>query len=103
MPAGAQPQRADLAWAATALHAWYTALESILDKVRPDMVRVIQSCGAPAEELVHQGVRANVRHTCEVLLEESALLRRAVAEGGVRVVGAVYDLASGRVEFLDDE
>ena len=45
-------------------------------------------------------VEANVRRTVRDVLE-SAEGRARTAEGEMTLVGAVYDLATGRVRFLD--
>jgi len=53
------------------------------------------------ETLLHQAVEANVRWTVRQLRESpdgGARLR----QGDIRLVGAVYELASGRVRFLDE-
>jgi carbonic anhydrase len=50
-----------------------------------------------------RAVRANVRLTHREILEGSAVIGGRAATGGVRVVGAVYDLASGAVEWLDKD
>jgi carbonic anhydrase len=52
------------------------------------------------EALLHSGVEANVRHTIRALLatdEAQARLRI----GDMKVVGAVYELESGAVRFLE--
>ena len=54
----------------------------------------------PADTLLRSAVEANVRHTMREILrtpEAKARLR----ERAFRLVGAVYDLESGRVRFLD--
>jgi carbonic anhydrase len=54
----------------------------------------------PSEALLHAAVEANVRHTIRVLLDTpEAKARAPLAE--IRLVGAVYELVSGRVRFLD--
>jgi carbonic anhydrase len=55
----------------------------------------------PAEALVRSAVEANVRHTIRVLLDTpEAKARAPLAE--IKLVGAIYELASGRVRFLDE-
>lgn len=44
-------------------------------------------------------VRAHVARTVERLPKESEVLRRAVREDRIAIVGGVYDLATGRVAF----
>lgn len=54
----------------------------------------------PQEALLRLAVEANVRHTMRALLDTpEAKLRAAI--GDVKLVGAVYELESGRVRFLE--
>jgi len=56
--------------------------------------------GEPREALLHAAVEANVRHTVRELLETpEGRVRAAVRD--VKLVGAVYELESGRVRFLE--
>lgn len=71
-----------------------TLLENIvpaLDDLDPAM---------PAAALLDAAIEANVRYTVRQLLESPEGKARA-AEGKVKLVGAVYELASGVVRFLD--
>src|SRR4051812_1530271 len=52
------------------------------------------------EALLHSAVEANVRHTLRELPETPEAKAR-IAEGEMKLVGAVYDLKSGRVRFLE--
>lgn len=52
------------------------------------------------ENLAAQAVRSNIFHTMHKLLEYSAELRNQVRLGKVQVHGALYDLTTGKVEFL---
>lgn len=45
--------------------------------------------------------RRNVQHTVEQILERSAPIRKLQEEGKVLVLGAMYDVKSGQVEFLE--
>ncbi len=56
--------------------------------------------GLPAEALLHAAVEANVRHTMRVLAETPEGKER-LARGDVILAGAIYELESGRVRFLD--
>jgi carbonic anhydrase len=61
---------------------------------------VAQAKAAPAKEgLVDDAVHVNARRTAESLTERSPLLKKLVAEGKVKIAVAVYDLATGKVEF----
>ncbi|MFN7022259.1 MAG: carbonic anhydrase [Phycisphaerales bacterium] len=52
------------------------------------------------DELVEAAVRENVWTTIESMITGSTILRDVLAAGRVQIVGAVYDVASGRVEWL---
>jgi carbonic anhydrase len=56
--------------------------------------------GTPPEKRLHDAVEANVRRTMRVL-RESPEGAASMGKGAVQLVGAVYDLDTGRVEFLD--
>ena len=52
------------------------------------------------EDLVHAAVESNVQHSIQELMKIEDL-QRAVQNGRLNVVGAVYDLHTGKVRFLD--
>ncbi|MBA2962156.1 MULTISPECIES: carbonic anhydrase [Ramlibacter] len=54
----------------------------------------------PDEALLHQAVEANVRQTVR-LLRETPEGQARLAQGTMKLVGAVYELESGRVRFLE--
>jgi carbonic anhydrase len=49
---------------------------------------------------IENAVRANVQLTVDALLHSRPVLEHLVAAGRLKVVGARYDLDSGRVEFV---
>jgi len=51
---------------------------------------------------VHQVTTANVRLTVERIKRDSEVLAPLLAQGQVGIIGGVYDLASGRIEWLGD-
>jgi carbonic anhydrase len=55
--------------------------------------------GLPPEERLSRAVESNVRWTVRQILESPEGQAR-VAEGWMKIVGAVYDLETGRVRFL---
>jgi len=54
----------------------------------------------PMRELLSKAVEANVRWTMRQILE-SAEDKALLAEGKVNLVGAIYEIESGKVRFLD--
>ena len=55
--------------------------------------------GLPADVQMHRGVEANVRWAMRQLHETTEVEQR-VQEGRMRLVGAVYELETGRVQWL---
>lgn len=60
---------------------------------------------APAEKpaFVDTVARGNVRHVVREVVATSGTLRRLVDEGKLAVVGVLYDVTSGRMEFMTDD
>jgi carbonic anhydrase len=56
--------------------------------------------GMPGDP-VENAVRANVRVGTEVLRQSEPTLAPLNRRGTIRIVGAIYDIATGRVEWLD--
>jgi carbonic anhydrase len=79
-----------------------TNLMSIVSRIRPTIAPLARS-GAfgDRQALWSAGVRANVLASANQLRHGSPTLETLVASGGLTVAGAVYDLATGVVEFLD--
>jgi carbonic anhydrase len=69
----------------------------LIDNIMPGLRDV--PLAAPADEQQRAAVEANVRWSMHQLLQTSEGKARA-AEGTVKLVGAVYELESGRVRFL---
>ena len=74
-------------------------IQALLDGVIPGL-EAIEAGLDPVVEL-QRGVEANVRWSMRQLLETPEAKMRA-AEGKMKLVGAVYEIDSGRVRFLPD-
>ncbi|RMH93779.1 carbonic anhydrase [Lysobacter pythonis] len=80
------------------------ALRTIVDRIAPGVRPVIDDCaGAANDACMRQAIRANVRATMRSLLSHSDYLRYAQRQGGLRIVGADYELATGAVDFFTCE
>jgi carbonic anhydrase len=53
------------------------------------------------EDLYLEAIEQNVQQTVEHLTRDSYSLRKAILEGTTSIIGAVYDMNSGRVYTLD--
>lgn len=70
-----------------------------------DLVDDIQACMGPLtvaqtqDPTLREAAQANVHGVEVALLDASPILREAVENGEVKLVGALYDLATGEVVF----
>jgi carbonic anhydrase len=62
--------------------------------------RVDRSSSSSMDSYISEVARANVLRTVERILSESETVGSLVAEGRVAVVGALYDVETGELEFL---
>ncbi len=75
-------------------------LRDIIDRISPSMQELV-SANLQGDALMHAATRANVRASASHLRHASRLLEGRVADGRLLVVGAEYDLDTGRVDFFD--
>jgi len=69
---------------------------TVVDAIRPN---ITQATAEPGDQL-DNAVRDNVRATVERLKTSSPILAPMVADGSLRIVGAVYDLDSGAAHLV---
>ncbi len=75
---------------------------SIVDRIRPAIEPLLQTeLASHPDALMRAAIRANVRASANQLRHGSEIIERMAAERGLSVVGGVYDLASGEVDFFD--
>ena len=55
------------------------------------------------ESFVDEVAAINVQLTVNAVTERSTIIRDAVAAGNCKVVGALYDVRTGEIHFLDDQ
>ena len=75
----------------------------MLSNIRPTVERVKydgpRTSGNP--DFVHLVDELNVRDTIDSIREKSPILREMEKQGRIQIVGAMYDMDSGRVDFLE--
>ena len=76
----------------------HSRIATLLENIGPALDDLDPSL--PAAALLDAAIEANVRYTVRQLLESPEGKAR-LAEGKVKLLGAVYDLASGVVRFLE--
>jgi carbonic anhydrase len=74
-------------------------LRALVDRLAPAVERARRE--AHGEDLVARAVRANVLRFCAQVRQQSRLLQKLEDAGRFVVVPAIYDLASGDIEWLD--
>ena len=79
-----------------------TNVMSIVQRVRP-AIETVREAGPDLDRaaVLRKAVRANARISVEHLRHGSAPLEELIQRDGLAVVGAEYDVESGRVDFFD--
>lgn len=77
-------------------------ITAMLSKIRPAVEKVAYDGDRTSgnEEFVHKVCESNVMHTIEQIRANSPILKEMEEKGEIKIVGAVYDMDSGRVTFL---
>lgn len=81
-------------------------LQSIVDRIRPSVYNLHELATAngqdvDADELIDRAIRANVRMSVSQLKHGSRTLEDLGRSGELLIVGAEYDIDTGKVRFLD--
>lgn len=85
-------------------HALEKNIPALVAPVGPAVQKVLQAFPqATTENLIVRSTEANVWQGIENIFLRSAALREQASAGKVKVLGAIYDLESGKVRFLSDE
>jgi carbonic anhydrase len=77
-------------------------ITAMLAKITPAVAAVDYEGDRTAdnEEFVHMVCESNVQHTIEQIRLNSPILKEMEDNGEIKIVGAVYDMDSGKVAFL---
>ncbi|MBI1224323.1 MAG: carbonic anhydrase [Bacteroidetes bacterium] len=76
-------------------------LTGLLDKIQPSINKVtLQQTKLDAADFVEEVATENVLLQMQQVLEQSEILRNLYEEGKIGVVGAMYSVETGEVEFL---
>jgi carbonic anhydrase len=74
-------------------------LDFLLSAIQPAIARTAHD---PEQERLKDAILANVDEVIKNTLQSSAILSHLVDEHQLRIAGAYYELASGRVQFLPE-
>ncbi|HEX7743370.1 MAG TPA: carbonic anhydrase [Sphingobium sp.] len=74
------------------------AIDNMIEPIIPAVLQARGQAGDPVENAVKQ----NVRRVVDVMRNESdPILQKPLQAGKIQIVGAYYELSSGRVDFFD--
>ena len=86
-------------------HVQMGNLSTLLNKIEPSVYferTVTADRTSKNPEFVQRVAEIQVRRSIEAVVERSVVLRSMIEQGEIGLIGGLYDLASGHVEFLDD-
>ena len=76
-------------------------IHDIVSRIRPHIFPISQLHDVTQEEKLTQAVEANVRASVSQLSHSSRLIEGLAEEGKIKIIGAVLELLTGEVNFLD--
>lgn len=76
------------------------SIPQLVDNIVPAVERAQKHSGLNGEALVPAAVEENVWQSISDLLENSAITAELVHSGKLKIVGAVYDIATGEIMWL---
>jgi carbonic anhydrase len=77
-------------------------LNDIVSRIKPHIHAIAKIRDLSDEEKISRAVEANVRASVSQLSHSSRIIEEMVSLGQLKIIGAVLDLSSGVVTFLDD-
>lgn len=80
-------------------------LSTLLNKIQPAVYRertVTENRNSKNDEFVQKVADIQVKHSLEEVVENSVVLREMIEKSEVGLIGAMYDVKTGKVKFLDD-
>lgn len=75
-------------------------LPALAEHIKPAVAKAKAKATSDLEATIASAIEANVWWTVETILKQSELVRERARSGRVLIVGAVYDLETGRVQWL---
>ena len=78
-------------------------LTGLLDKIQPSVTEAkakMPGVAATDGKFIEEVAELNVHHVLQQIREQSPVLRELIDSGNVGLVGGLYDLDSGKVEFF---
>lgn len=79
-------------------------LTSLLDQIQIAVLQektIVENRNGDNPAFIHQVGVLNVYLSIDQILKQSVIIQSAVAESQIKIVPALYDIASGKVDFLE--
>lgn len=76
-------------------------IHDIVSRIKPHISYISKMKDLTHEEKMDQATHANVVASVDQLSHSSRIIEEMVSKGKIKILGAVLDLATGRVEFLE--
>lgn len=79
-------------------------ITQLLAKIKPAIsaeTSTLQERNGKNKQFVHNITQLNIAHTLHTIYQDSEILREMIDQGEVGIVGALYDINSGKVDFQD--
>jgi carbonic anhydrase len=80
-------------------------LSTLLNKIQPSVYyerTVRENRTSENEDFVGKVARIQVKRSVETIIQQSLILREMVEKGEIGLIGALYDVETGLVEFLEE-
>ncbi|MEM1067704.1 MAG: SulP family inorganic anion transporter [Planctomycetota bacterium] len=82
-------------------------LQAIVDEIEPNLaageIETFKNCSSSEQEaFIDEIAKRNVLKTVQNIIDRSEAIRTAMERGQVAVIGALYDVKTGNVEFLQE-
>jgi carbonic anhydrase len=77
-------------------------LNDIVSRIKPHIHAIAKIRDLSDEEKISRAVEANVRASVSQLSHSSRIIEEMVSLGQLKIIGAILDLSSGVVTFLED-
>jgi len=88
--------------AAVSEEKFHGHIQSIIAKIRPLKKKALsKNHELKNEALLNAVISENVTQSADTIISKSAIVREKIASGQLKVVGALYDLETGKVSFFD--
>jgi len=75
-------------------------LKNIMEEIKPAVDESVTFKRGKSENLVNVAIKQNVKRVVKVIPDKSEILYHLIKEGKMTIVGAIYHMETGEVEFL---